>query len=105
MATFLTLKDPDATTSWTVDWSDWLNGDTISVSTWSITANESPVAMTVTSSSIASDTGESPNVSNQWTTVVVTGGTEGMVYTVTNEVTDNNGIIDNNSISVRCVSL
>jgi hypothetical protein len=103
MATFLTLKDPDATGSWTIDWSDWLNGDTISVSTWSVTANESPIALSVTSSSIAADTSVSPNVSSQWATVVVTGGTEGVVYTLTNEVTDNNGYKDNNSISVRVI--
>ena len=103
MSTFLTLKDPDTTVSWTVDWSEWLNGDTISASTWSVTANESPVALTVSASSIAADTSVSPNVSNQWATVTVTGGTEGVVYTLTNEVTDNNSFTENNSISIRVV--
>jgi len=102
MATFLTLKDPDSKATWTIDWSDWLNGDTISTSTWSVSANESPVSLTIDSSSIATDTSVSPNLSSQWATVVVSGGTAGIVYTLTNEVTDNNGYIDNRSISVRC---
>ena len=104
MATYLEIKDPDAVVKLQIVWTDWLaDGDTISTSTWSVKANESPVSSIVDSSSIDADTTVSPNVASRWTSAVVSGGTEGIVYTLTNQVTDSNGYVDDRSYSIRCV--
>jgi len=95
------IKDPDSTIGWVVKWTDWLSGDTISTSTWTVDGGESPLTLSVSSSSIASDTDSSPEVANQWANVVVAGGTAGVSYILTNEVQTAAGYTDQVSIEVK----
>ena len=101
MTSFTAVKDPQSVVTWTMDWSDWLNSDTVSTSTWSVTANESPVTLTVDSNSIAADTSVSPNLASNWTLVTVSSGTAGVNYTLTNHIVTATGLEADRSITVR----
>ena len=101
MSEFTDVKDPDGKVNWIIDWSDWLDGDTISTSTWSIAASESPITLTVVTSGIQSDTTVSPNLASQWSAVTVSSGTAGITYTLTNHIVTANGFEDDRSIQVR----
>ena len=101
MSTFTAIKDPQETVSMLIKWTDWLNGDTISASTWTVTGNESPVTLSVSSNAIQSDTTVSPNLSNQWTNATVTSGTSGITYTLTNNVITATGLVGERSITVK----
>ena len=98
--TFCATKDPDAKLNYTIDWHDWLDtGESITTSTWSITANESPISLTVDSTAIGDYTDVSPIVTNQLATVYLSGGTVGVTYTVTNHiVTTPSSLEDDRSI-------
>lgn len=105
MSEFTAVKDPEAVINWIIDWSDWLDGDTISTSTWSISASESPITLTVDSSSIQADTTVSPNLSSQWAAVTVSSGTAGITYTLTNHIVTASGFEDDRSIGVKVWNL
>ncbi len=64
-------KDPVATLDYLINWQPWLRGDTINSSTWATTQG-----LTIASSS------HTPF----WTTIWLSGGTPGNVYTVTNTI-------------------
>jgi hypothetical protein len=68
------VKDPDSVLDYTFDWTDWLDGDTINSSTWTI---ESPLTMVPASDSY----------SDTKTTLYLTGGDAGSDYLVTNRIT------------------
>ena len=70
-------KDPDATERFTVDWSDRLDGDTISTATWS----QSPSGLT-----LSGDTSDDTSAST-----LVSGGTIGDTHTITNRITTSGG--------------
>jgi hypothetical protein len=82
-------KDPSAILPYSEDWTAWLNGDTITALTVTATAG-----ITVNSSS--------------YTTTVVTallsGGTQGINYTVTFHITTAAGLQDDRSITINCVN-
>lgn len=78
-------KDPDSTLDYKIDWEDWLNGDTISTSSWT-----AQTGLTV----------ESDTRTTMSATVVVSGGTAGQNYTVTNEITTSGGLTDQRSIKL-----
>ena len=67
-------KDPDAVLDFFIDWSAWLDADTISVSQWII---EPTGELTVDTST----------ESNGVTTVWLSGGVDGKRYLVTNRIT------------------
>jgi len=70
-------KDPDSVISYTLDWSDWLDTDTIATSTWAST----PTGLTEDAESETTTT----------TTIKLSGGTAGTVYRVTNDIVTTTG--------------
>lgn len=65
-------KDPSAILDYGFEWADWLDGDTISTSSWAV----SPAGLTA-----------SPNTKTPATTTVwLSGGTAGSTYQLTNTI-------------------
>ena len=102
MATFTVVKDPDAILPHTISWYLYLDGATISTSTWTVTANngESPISLSVSDPQITDYTESSPIVVDQETTVTFTGGTPGATYNVKNQALDSNGFTYERTIKV-----
>lgn len=65
-------KDPDAVLDYSIDWTAWLNGDTISASSWDV-----PEGIVKDS-----DTNDTTSA-----TVWLSGGTAGQSYVLTNHIT------------------
>lgn len=65
------VKDPQAKLDYKIDWSDWLDADTISTSTWTV-----PTGITGSNMSKTATT----------TTIWLAGGTAGTTYSVTNHI-------------------
>ena len=96
-------KDPDAVLSYGLDWSNfgvndaassdngWLQGDTISTSTWAVTGADALLV-------IDSDT----NTTTE-TSVVLSAGTDKKSYYVTNHIVTAAGLEDDRTICVRVV--
>ena len=88
-------KDTEAVLDYSIDWGTWMpSGDSINTSTWAITAISGDTdALTVDSNAI------STNVA----TAVISGGTAGNIYTVSNTIATNNNITErrNFRISVK----
>lgn len=77
MATNDFSKDPQAVLDYQVNWAAWLDGDTISASTWTVPAGltqPSPASNTTTTA-----------------TVWIAGGTAGSSYNVVNHITTTAG--------------
>lgn len=79
-------KDPDAKLDYKIDWSDWLDGDTISTSTWIV-----PSGITE----------ESSTNTNTTTTIWLSGGTHAVKYKVVNRITTAAGRIEDRSFHVK----
>lgn len=80
-------KDPNAVLDYKFDWTDWLQtSETISTST-----------MTVQSGI----TKDSDSNTTTTATVWLSGGTEGIRYTVTNRITTNQGRTDDRTMLIR----
>ena len=79
-------KDPSAILDYSIDWSLWLDGDTIQSSSWTV-----PQGLTK-----ASETNNSTTA-----TVWLSGGTVDQTYTVTNRITTANGRTDERSILIK----
>ena len=80
-------KDPDATLDYLIDWSDWLDDDTISTSTWTV------------ADGITQEAGATKTATT--TTVWISGGTAGMSYAVTNHIVTTAGREDDRTFVVR----
>ena len=65
------FKDPDSVLDYSVDWTTWLNGDSIANSSWI-----APSGITV----------DSDNHNGSVATAWLSGGTEGASYTVVNRI-------------------
>lgn len=92
VAGYIIDKDPNATLDYGHDWALWLsesNGDTINASTWAST----PAGLTHGITTI--------NVGV--TSVFLSGGTVGTIYTVTNHITTAGGRQDDRSFRVRVI--
>lgn len=87
MAVASYTKDPDAVLDYELDWSEWLDTDTIASSSW--TAD--------TGITIDSDTNTTTTA-----TVWVSGGTVGERYEVTNHIVTTAGREDDRSIKIKC---
>ena len=92
-------KDTEATLDYSINWTNWMpSGDSISTSTW-----------TVTSPSGDSDpiTVSSDSETSYIATAVLTGGTAGNLYTITNTIVTTNSITDRRHfrVSVKARSL
>lgn len=79
-------KDPDALLDYAIDWTQWLDGDTILTSDWT-------VAVGLTKESQFNTT----TVATVW----LSGGVAGTSYTVTNRITTAGGRTDDRSITIR----
>lgn len=79
------IKDPSAVLDYTVDWTDWLEADTISSSSWTI-----PVGLTK----------DSEAATTKKATVWLSGGALAQFYTVTNRVVTAGGRTDERSIVI-----
>ena len=79
-------KDPSAVLDYSIDWTLWLDGDTIQTSSWTV-----PQGLTK-----ASETNNSTTA-----TVWLSGGTVDQTYTVTNRITTANGRTDERSILIK----
>jgi hypothetical protein len=87
---FQVKHDPDANLDYGCDWSDWLpTGATIATSVWTVTPT-GPILSADSKSTTA-------------TVVWVSGGTAGMVYTLTNRITDSASRVDDRSITLVCM--
>lgn len=78
-------KDPQAVKDYGIDWSDWLGSDTLVNSEW-----EAPGLTVVSSARTA-----------KATQVVLSGGTAGTRYRVTNKITTASGNVDLRSIEIK----
>ncbi len=81
-------KDPDAALDYQIDWSIWLDSDTISSSSW------------VAEDGITID-GDTNTATA--TTIWLSGGTLGVQYLVTNRITTTGGRTDDRSITIVVV--
>lgn len=79
-------KDPDARLDYQVDWSDWLDGDTISASSWVLPTG-------ITQYSVTNNTTSA--------TIFLTGGTEGVDYSVVNRITTSGGRINDQTLIIK----
>lgn len=82
-------KDPEARLDYMIDWSDWLDADTITESTWT-----PATGITVDSDSNTTTT----------TTVWLSGGTLGATYKVVNHITTTAGREDDRTLILRMVN-
>lgn len=80
------VQDPQATLDYNLDWSLWLDGDTITLSTWVV---ESPLV------------GQSESEASGTTTIFISGGTAGNNYVIANKITTASGRVDERSIELR----
>lgn len=90
MSLGIRLKDPQETRLFTLDWTLDLDGATISTSDWTV-----PTGLTRVSQAIVSG--------NLKTTVLISGGTADVDYTVTNTVTtsDSQTLERSGTVAVR----
>jgi len=79
-------KDPSSILDYGFDWTDWLAGDTITTSAWSV----SPAGLTAVTNS----------KNGGVTTVWLSGGTVGQTYQVVNSVITALGRIDQRTLLV-----
>lgn len=80
------VKDPNAVLDYYVDWTRWLNGDTIATSVWAVTAGLT----------VANDT-HTPTAATVW----LSGGVMGETYRVTNRITTAGGRTEDRSFDVK----
>lgn len=84
-------KDPDAVTDYGIDWADWLAEstdptDTLLTSAWS---------------SDAGITTSAPQLDGTVASCLISGGSAGTTYTVTNRITTTNGRTEDRSFRVK----
>lgn len=88
--TFL-LKDPDAILDYSIDWgAEYLGGDQLATSEWSVTPEE-PGGVSVAGSSFDANSA----------TVKAAGGVPGRIYRLVNQVALGSGRVDSRSIVLR----
>jgi len=81
------VKDPDAVLDYQIDWSTWLDSDTISVSTWTV-----PAGITKDSDTNTTTT----------TTIWLSDGTHDENYEIVNHITTAAGREDDRTITIAC---
>ncbi len=84
------MKDPDATLDYTVDWSAWLAGDTISTVTWTISPSGTGCVSKVSQSN-------STTIATGW----FTGGTAGKEYSVACRIVTGGGRTDERTFTLK----
>ena len=87
----LLLKDPGAVLDYLIDWgAEYLNGDMLATSLWSVVPDE-PGGILIVGSSFDATT----------STVKAAGGVAGSIYRLVNRVTLQSGRVDERSITLR----
>ncbi len=79
------VKDPDAILDYGFDWSLWLDTDTISTSTWIVPAGLTKDSQTNTTTT---------------TTVWLSGGADGVTYSIINRITTVAGRGDDRTMTI-----
>lgn len=79
-------KDPNAVLDYSVDWSRWLDGDSIASSAWTVPIGLAKVTETNTDTKA---------------TVWLSGGSAGQSYPVTNRVTTTGGRTEDRTFTIR----
>jgi hypothetical protein len=79
------IKDPDGVVDFKIDWTNTLNGDTISTSTWTV-----PSGITE----------DSESETTTAATIFVSGGTASTAYVLTNQIVTAGGVTQDRSITV-----
>lgn len=79
-------KDPDAILSYGFNWTEWLNGDTIATSDWLLP------------SGITEDSASNTTTATQ---IIISGGTAGTSYVVTNRITTAGGLTEDRSFTLQ----
>lgn len=88
-------KDPSAALIYSVDWSSWLyGGDTLSSTTWTITAISGDPAGTALRS-------QGSGVTSTKSYATIDRGTSGEIYTVTCAIVTTNGLIDSRRFRIK----
>lgn len=82
-------KDPDALLDHELNWTAWLDGDTIANSEW------------IVPDGITKDPVKGDTHTDTETVIWLRGGTEGEKYTLTNRITTAAGRIDDRSATVK----
>lgn len=82
------VKDPQAILDYSLDWGPWLDGDTLSTSSWVV---ESPLTIVPSTEVFDSTT----------TSLFLSGGTAGEKHMVTNTITTALGRKDERSFELR----
>ncbi len=80
------LKDPNATLDYTVDWTEYLDDDTIVGAVWTV---PSPLV------------NEAESYTTKTATVWISGGVVGVEYKVTCRITTTQGRIDDRTIKIE----
>lgn len=80
------VKDPDSTLDYSFDWALWLNGDTISSSTWVV---DSPLVKS------------SESKTDETTTLYIAGGVHGTDYELKNTIVTPGGRTDERTVEIR----
>lgn len=86
MATNTFEKDPNAVLDYPIDWSDWLDSDTISTSAWTVEPG-------ITEDSSSNTT----TVATIW----LSGGTAGETYSITNTIVTAGGRTNDQTITIE----
>lgn len=80
------IKDPEAELDYTIDWSEWLDTDTIASSSWDV-----PTGLTATDDDSTSTTA----------TVWLSEGVDNHNYTITNTIVTAGGRTDSRSFEIK----
>lgn len=81
-------KDPDAVLDYVMDWTNWLNGDIIISSSWTLDAGITQAGT---------------GMSGTQTVVWLSGGTVGTSYQITNRITTQAGRTEDRTFQVNVV--
>ena len=81
------IKDPDAVLDYTINWTAWLAGDTISASTWTV-----PAGLTKDSDAFGDST----------VTIWLSSGTVDTTYEIINHITTAAGREEDKTLTIIC---
>ena len=76
-------KDPESVLSYQIDWTDWLNGDTISTSSWTVFGV----------------TKDSDSKTSYVTTITISGGTPGQTAKAVNHIVTAAGLEEDRTLT------
>lgn len=87
----LMIKDPQAILDYNIDWEEWLNGDTVLTSVWTVPAGLINYGTNTIPSGLV--------------TVWIGSGTIGTIYELVNRITTAGGRVDERSIFIKITNV